>query len=158
MIWAAVSSRSCFCWLYRASLSSAAKNIINLTLVLTIWCCPCVESFLVLLEEGVCYDTLFQTLLASDLLHVVLQIQTCLLLHHRVLIILASILYYIGTDYMVLIILWLLILALSQNAGDSSYSFIKLQWIFLPSIQLQASWVQLLSRVWVFVTPWTVAC
>ena len=102
--------------------------------------------------------THFQTLLASDLLHVVLQIQTCLLLHHRVLIILASILYYIGTDYMVLIILWLLILALSQNAGDSSYSFIKLQWIFLPSIQLQASWVQLLSRVRVFVTPWTVAC
>ena len=24
--------------------------------VLTIWCCPCVESSLVLLEEGVCYD------------------------------------------------------------------------------------------------------
>ena len=30
MIWAIVSSRSCLCWLYRASLSSAAKNIINL--------------------------------------------------------------------------------------------------------------------------------
>ena len=25
-------------------------------MVLTIWCCPCVESSLVLLEEGVCYD------------------------------------------------------------------------------------------------------
>ena len=49
-------TRSCFCWLYRASPSSAAKNIINVILVLTIWWCPCVESSLVLLEEGVCYD------------------------------------------------------------------------------------------------------
>ena len=31
-----VHSQSCFCWLYRASPSSAAKNIINLILVLTI--------------------------------------------------------------------------------------------------------------------------
>ena len=30
MIWASVSSRSCFCWLCRASPSLAAKNIINL--------------------------------------------------------------------------------------------------------------------------------
>ena len=53
-----------------------------------------------LLEEGVCYDTciLLQTLLAFDLLYFVLQGQTCLLLHHRVLIILA-IIYYIDTDY-----------------------------------------------------------
>ena len=51
MIWATVSSQSCFCWLYRASLSLAAKNIINLILVLTVWWCPCVESSLVLLEE-----------------------------------------------------------------------------------------------------------
>ena len=56
MIWSTVISQSCFCWLYRASLSVAAKNIINLILVLTIWWCPCVESSLVLLEEGVCYD------------------------------------------------------------------------------------------------------
>ena len=56
MIWATVSSWSCFCWLYRASSSSAAKNIINLIFVLTIWWCPCVKSSLVLLEEGVCYD------------------------------------------------------------------------------------------------------
>ena len=56
MIWATVSSRSCFCWLYRASPSLAARNIINLILVLTIWWCPSVESSLVLLEEGVCYD------------------------------------------------------------------------------------------------------
>jgi len=37
MIWATVSSWSCFCWLYRASPSLAAKNIISLILVLTIW-------------------------------------------------------------------------------------------------------------------------
>ena len=56
MIWTTVSSWSCFCWLYGASPSLAAKNIISLTFVLTIWWCPCVESSLVLLEEGVCYD------------------------------------------------------------------------------------------------------
>ena len=43
-------------WLYRASSSLAAKNIINLISALTIWWCPCVESSLVLLEEDVCYD------------------------------------------------------------------------------------------------------
>ena len=42
MIWATVSSHSCFCWLYRTSPSLAAKNIINLISVLTIWWCPCV--------------------------------------------------------------------------------------------------------------------
>ena len=55
MIWATVSSWS-FCWLCRASPTLAAKNIISLISVLTIWWCPCVESTLVLLEEGVCYD------------------------------------------------------------------------------------------------------
>ena len=59
MIWATVTSRSCFCWLYRASPSLAAKDIINLTSVLTIWWCPCVESTLVLLQEGVWYDIVF---------------------------------------------------------------------------------------------------
>ena len=54
MIWATVSSQACFCWLYRASPSLAAKNIINLISLWTIWWCPCVESSLVLLEEGVC--------------------------------------------------------------------------------------------------------
>ena len=34
----------------------AAKNIINLILVLTFWWCPCVELCHVLLEEGICYD------------------------------------------------------------------------------------------------------
>ena len=47
---------SCFCWLYRVSSSLATKNIINLISVLTIWWCPCIESFLVLLDKGVCYD------------------------------------------------------------------------------------------------------
>ena len=42
MIWATVSSWPCFCWLYRASPSLAAKNIINLISGLTIWWCPCV--------------------------------------------------------------------------------------------------------------------
>ena len=81
--WATVSSQSCFCWLYRDSPSLAAKNIINLILVLTTWWCPCVESSLVLLEEGICYDEcvlLAKTLLAFALLHVVLQGQICLLL------------------------------------------------------------------------------
>ena len=41
MILATVSSWSCFCWLYRASPSLAAKNIINLISVLIIWWCPC---------------------------------------------------------------------------------------------------------------------
>ena len=55
MIWATVSSWFCFCWLYTASPSLTAKNVINLILVLTIWWCPCVESSLVLLVEVVCY-------------------------------------------------------------------------------------------------------
>ena len=49
MIWAKVSSWSCFCWLYRASPSLAAKSIMNLILVLAIWWCPCVESSSLLL-------------------------------------------------------------------------------------------------------------
>ena len=56
MVWATVCSRSCFCWLYWASPSLDAKNIINLISVLIICWCPCVESSLVLLEENICYD------------------------------------------------------------------------------------------------------
>ena len=59
MIWATVSSQSCFCWLYRPAPSLAAKNIISLILLLTIWWCPCVESSLVLLEEGVAMTSAF---------------------------------------------------------------------------------------------------
>ena len=83
MIWATVSSRSFFCWLYRASTSLAAKNIISLISVLTIWWCPCVESSLALLEEGVCYDhcvLLAKLYWAFALLYSVLQDQICLLL------------------------------------------------------------------------------
>ena len=82
MIWATVSSWSYFSWLYRTSPSLAAKNIISLISVLTIWWCPCVESSLVLLEEGVCYDqgVLLAKLLAFALLHSIYQGQICLLL------------------------------------------------------------------------------
>ena len=82
MIWATVSSRSCFCWLYRVSPSLAAKNIINLISMLTIWWCPCVV-FSCAIGRG-CFlwsvHSLGKTLLAFALLHFVLQGQTCLLL------------------------------------------------------------------------------
>ena len=65
MICGTVSSQSCFFWLYRAYPSLAAKNIVNLILVLAIWWYPSVESSLVLLEEGVCYD---QCVLLAQLL------------------------------------------------------------------------------------------
>ena len=42
--------------LYRGFPSLAAKNIINLISVLTVWSCPCVESSHVFLEESICYD------------------------------------------------------------------------------------------------------
>ena len=83
MIWATVSSRSCFCWLYRASPSLATKNIVNLISVLTIWWCPCAELSVILLEEGVCHDQcilLAKLLLAFALLYFVLKGQIYLLL------------------------------------------------------------------------------
>jgi len=82
MIWATISSWSCFCWLYRASPSLATKNIINLILVLTIWWCPFVVFSCVVgrgcLLWPVC--SLGKTLLAFDLLRFVLQGQICSLL------------------------------------------------------------------------------
>ena len=51
-----ISSRSYSSWLYRASPSLTAENIINLILVLTIWWCPCVELPFVFLEKGVYHD------------------------------------------------------------------------------------------------------
>ena len=82
MIWATVSSQSCFCWLYRVSPSSAARNIINLISALTIWWCPYVVISCVVgrgcLLLPVC--SLGKTLLAFALLHFVLQGHTCLLL------------------------------------------------------------------------------
>ena len=59
MIWATVSSWSCFCLQYRASPSLATKNIINLILVLIIWWCPFIESSLVLLKEAVFMTNVF---------------------------------------------------------------------------------------------------
>ena len=49
MIWATVSPWSCFCWLYRASLSSAAKDIVSLLLsrvclFATAWVSACQAS------------------------------------------------------------------------------------------------------------------
>ena len=81
MIWATVSSQSCFCWGYRASPSLAANNIINLISVLTIWWCPRIESCVVgrgCLLWPVC--SLGKSLLAFDLFHFVLQGQIWLLL------------------------------------------------------------------------------
>ena len=52
-------------------------------LVFTIWCCPCVESSLMLLEMGVCYDQcvlLAKLLLAFAQLHFIFQGQTRLVL------------------------------------------------------------------------------
>ena len=73
MIWATVVSRSCFCWLYRASPSSTTKNRINLILVLTIWGCPHVESLLFVGKGCLLWPlcSLDKTLLAFDLLHFV---------------------------------------------------------------------------------------
>ena len=59
MIWAIVSSKSCFCWLYRMPPSSASKNIINQISVLTIWWCPCVESSPGLLGKCVAMTSMF---------------------------------------------------------------------------------------------------
>ena len=83
MVWATVSSWSCFCWLYRASPSLSAKNIINLILVLTIWWCPCVEVFCCVVGRGCLLwpvHFLGGTLLVFALLHSVFQGQICLLL------------------------------------------------------------------------------
>ena len=111
MIWATVSSRSCFCQVYRASPSSAAKNTINLILVLTIWWHPCVESSLLLLEEGVCYDqcSLGKTLLAFALIHFVLQDQTFLWLPVSLdfLLLYSSPLWWKGHLFLVLILIGL---------------------------------------------------
>ena len=81
MIWATVSSQSCFCWGYRASPSLAANNIINLISVLTIWWCPRIESCVVgrgCLLWPVC--SLGKSLLAFALIHSIFQGWICLLI------------------------------------------------------------------------------
>ena len=82
MIWATVSSWSCFCWLYRASTSLAAKNIISPILVLTIWWCPCVVFSWVVGRRCLLklLHSLGKTLLAFALLHSVFQGQISLFL------------------------------------------------------------------------------
>ena len=77
--------------------------------MLTIWWCPCVESSLVLLEEGVCYDQcilLGKTLLAFALLPFVLQGQTCLLLQvsFDFLLLYSSFLWWKGHLFLVLVL------------------------------------------------------
>ena len=59
MIWATVSSRSCFYWLYRASPYSTIKNITNLISLLTIWWFPCLESSLVFEKRGFAVTNVF---------------------------------------------------------------------------------------------------
>ena len=83
MIWATVSSRSCFCWLYRASPSLAAKNIINLISALTVLVMSTCRVFSCVVGKGYLLwvvRPLDKTLLAFGLLHSVLQSWTCLLL------------------------------------------------------------------------------
>ena len=74
MTCAAVSSWSCFCWLYTASPSLATKNIISLILVLMIWWCPCVRVFSCVVRRG-CFlwpmCSLSKTLLSFALLYFV---------------------------------------------------------------------------------------
>ena len=83
MIWATVSSRSCFYWLYRASLPLTAKNIISLIWVLTMYGqCLCINLFSWVVGKGCLLwpsCSLDKTLLAFTLLHFVLWGQTCLL-------------------------------------------------------------------------------
>ena len=78
MIWT-VSSQSCFCWLYKVSPSSAAKNIINLILVLTIWWCSCVVFSCFVGRRCLLWPvrSLGKTLFAFALLHFVFQGQIC---------------------------------------------------------------------------------
>ena len=131
MIWATVSSQSCFSWLYRASPSLVAKNIINLILVLTIQWCPCrVISYGVgrgCLLWPMC--SLGKTLLAICLL---LQVSLDFLLLH------SSPLWWKGHLFVVLV--------LEGLVGLHQFSLV------------QFSSVQSLSHVQLFVTPWTTAC
>ena len=83
MIWATVSSCSCFCWLYRASPSLAAKNIIILIFGVDHLVLSTCRVFSCVVGRGcllwpVC--SLGKTLLAFALLRFVLQGQICLLL------------------------------------------------------------------------------
>ena len=83
MIWATVISQSCLCWLYSTLLYLAAKNIITLISVMTIWWGPCCRVVSCVIERGCLLwpvHSLGKTLLAFALLHSVLQGKICLLL------------------------------------------------------------------------------
>ena len=102
------SAPSLFCWLYRASPTLAAKNIIILISLLTIWWCPCVESSLLLLEEGVCYEQCVPLTELFSLLYFVLQGQgqICLLFQvsHNFLLLHSSSLWWKGHLFRVLVL------------------------------------------------------
>ena len=175
MIWATVSSKSCFGWQWRASPSSAAKNIINQISVLTTWWCLHVELSLVLLEKGVCYDqyVLLTKLLDLALLHFVFQGQTCLLLQVFLdfLLLHSNPLRWNG-HFLVLVVEDLVGLQEPCNFSFFSISswvidldYCDIEWfaletnqdhaLFLRQHQVQFSSVQLLSHVQLFATPWT---
>ena len=83
MIWAIVSSQSCFCWRYRASPSLAVMNIISLILVLDhLVMCICTVFSCVVRRGCLLWPALSlgKTPLAFALLHFVLPGQTWLLL------------------------------------------------------------------------------
>ena len=109
MIWATVCSHSCFCWLYRASPSLAAKNIICLISLLIICCCLVYRVVTCVVGRG-CFlwpvHSLGKALLAFALLHFVLQGQTCL--WHQVsldfLLLHSSPLWWRGHPFLVLIL------------------------------------------------------
>lgn len=83
MIWATISSKSCFPLLYRASPSSAAKNIIDLILALSIWWWTCVVFSCTAGKGPLLWPVCFLTklLLPFALLHFIFQGQTSLLFH-----------------------------------------------------------------------------
>ena len=62
IIWATVSSWSCFCW--KSFFIFGYKEYNQYDFGIGHLGCPCVESSLVLLEEGVCYD---QCILLAEL-------------------------------------------------------------------------------------------
>ena len=82
MIWATFSSWSCFCWLYRASPSLAAKNIINLIFIDSLLMSMCRVISWVVGKEYLLWPvcSLDKTLLVFALLHFVFPSPiTCLL-------------------------------------------------------------------------------
>ena len=80
MIWGTVSSQSCFCWLDRAFPSLAAKNIINLILLLTIWWLSMCRVFSCVVGNGKTLLCYWENSVSLCLLYFVLQVQTYLLL------------------------------------------------------------------------------